>query len=378
MASYGMCHPIRRVACHHCGNIRKNQVKCIACPQLYCRNCSEKIKQEHGSQVFADGCPVCKKLCCCAEKSHLCTRQNHCYRKCPVSKLTKAIISNSSGINHLASVNTSLSSKLFDRKGMENSVSGPNHAAAASKQPDSRHLSCSIPNFPLEMLAAAACEQFETTNTTINAENDNNGTPSNKKNTIGCSSTDEQTTVEDISDISSADGDSTIQAKTAAARSNNKRSASSLENSQSIHTNSINSVATNNSIAPPYMPIHVPMDWWALQNNLLQMSHAMNAMGASDGTNANTPPKIVWLPVLQSSVTSGDNNRINNLAFDAKRARFNYPSFMPFALPVEGLPRGFQESGSLGYDWVVRPSPVSLSPPSQQQSLATIAIDSNM
>lgn len=367
-----MCHPIRRVACHHCGNIRKNQVKCIACPQLYCRNCSEKIKQEHGSQVFADGCPVCKKLCCCAEKSHLCTRQNHCYRKCPVSKLTKAITSNSSSMNHLASAhNTALSTKIFDRKGMLHSVSATtNVAAAAPKQSDSSN----IPNFPLEMLAAAACEQLEASNTTVSTANDKNASPSSSKNTIRCSSTDEQTTVEDISDISSADGDSTIQIKTTAATSSKTRPVSVPENSQNIHNNSINAVPGSNSMTSSYMPIQVPMEWWTMQNNLLQMSHAMNAM-STNGANANALPKIIWLPVLQSSVNS---DCVNNLAHDAKRARFSYPSFAPFALPaVEGLPRVVQESGSLGFDWVVRPSPVCLSP-QQQQPQATVTSDSRI
>lgn len=87
-------HFIRRVACHHCGNIRKNQLKCVSCPQLYCKNCAQKMRFQHGANIFVDGCPVCKRMCCCAVKSSTCPRVHHCYRKCPVSK--SGVDSNSS------------------------------------------------------------------------------------------------------------------------------------------------------------------------------------------------------------------------------------------------------------------------------------------
>jgi trimeric autotransporter adhesin len=44
------------------------------------------MKEEHGLDVFFDGCPVCKELCCCNNKSVYCHRKNHCYRKCPATK----------------------------------------------------------------------------------------------------------------------------------------------------------------------------------------------------------------------------------------------------------------------------------------------------
>ena len=44
------------------------------------------MREEHGQNVFDDGCPVCKELCCCANKTINCDRTNHCYRKCPASK----------------------------------------------------------------------------------------------------------------------------------------------------------------------------------------------------------------------------------------------------------------------------------------------------
>ncbi len=44
------------------------------------------MKEEHGLDVFFGGCPVCKELCCCNNKSVFCHRKNHCYRKCPATK----------------------------------------------------------------------------------------------------------------------------------------------------------------------------------------------------------------------------------------------------------------------------------------------------
>ena len=57
----------------------------------------DKMIEEHGADCFTHGCPVCKKLCCCSEKSMNCTRkvripsllsnvQYHCYKKCLTTK----------------------------------------------------------------------------------------------------------------------------------------------------------------------------------------------------------------------------------------------------------------------------------------------------
>lgn len=80
--------PEHRISCHRCGNIRKRRVLCpkSTCPHTFCGRCAEKLKEEHGSSVFMDGCPVCKVLCCCNSKSVYCHRKNHCYRKCPSTR----------------------------------------------------------------------------------------------------------------------------------------------------------------------------------------------------------------------------------------------------------------------------------------------------
>jgi hypothetical protein len=44
------------------------------------------LVSELGDGVFKDGCPVCKELCCCSNKSVTCERKHHCYRKCPATK----------------------------------------------------------------------------------------------------------------------------------------------------------------------------------------------------------------------------------------------------------------------------------------------------
>lgn len=45
------------------------------------------MKSVHGGDVFENGCPVCKFLCCCGDKTLYCQQKYHCYKKCPVSKL---------------------------------------------------------------------------------------------------------------------------------------------------------------------------------------------------------------------------------------------------------------------------------------------------
>ena len=76
-----------RVACHRCGNLRSYTVLCAACPQTFCRMCAKKMVDEHGDKAFAGGCPKCKGLCCCRTRSMHCTRLNHCYKKCPTTKV---------------------------------------------------------------------------------------------------------------------------------------------------------------------------------------------------------------------------------------------------------------------------------------------------
>jgi hypothetical protein len=86
-----MAVPDHRVSCHRCGNIRKKKVVCvkISCPHIFCGRCSDKMKEEYGREIFVGGCPVCKDLCCCTNKSVYCNRINHCYRKCPATKTAR-------------------------------------------------------------------------------------------------------------------------------------------------------------------------------------------------------------------------------------------------------------------------------------------------
>lgn len=44
------------------------------------------MREVYGQTIFDDGCPVCKELCCCANKTIHCDRKIHCYRKCPASR----------------------------------------------------------------------------------------------------------------------------------------------------------------------------------------------------------------------------------------------------------------------------------------------------
>jgi len=87
--------------CHGCGNIRRELVLCSACPQVFCHTCFAKFKSSDGKEVFANGCPVCKGLCCCSFKSMNCMRGVHCYKKCPTTRQqregAKTAISGASG-----------------------------------------------------------------------------------------------------------------------------------------------------------------------------------------------------------------------------------------------------------------------------------------
>ena len=43
--------------------------------------------EEHGTNVFENGCVVCREICCCGiNRSEECTRKFHCYKKCPAMK----------------------------------------------------------------------------------------------------------------------------------------------------------------------------------------------------------------------------------------------------------------------------------------------------
>ncbi|ETW05154.1 hypothetical protein H310_04161 [Aphanomyces invadans] len=76
-----------RASCHRCGNLRKKNVRCLGCPHIFCQKCAEKMVEEHGAQTFIGGCPVCKELCCCGKnRSTVCRRKFHCYKKCPATK----------------------------------------------------------------------------------------------------------------------------------------------------------------------------------------------------------------------------------------------------------------------------------------------------
>ena len=80
----GINTPIKhRATCHKCGNMREYTFACTECPYIFCMKCVNKMKQEHGETVFTKGCPVCKNLCCCADKSENCHKIHHCYKKCP-------------------------------------------------------------------------------------------------------------------------------------------------------------------------------------------------------------------------------------------------------------------------------------------------------
>ena len=64
----------RRKSCHHCGNMRKKQTKCSQCPYVFCNRCTFKMKTQHGDKIFEKGCPVCLKVCCCADKKETCDK----------------------------------------------------------------------------------------------------------------------------------------------------------------------------------------------------------------------------------------------------------------------------------------------------------------
>eukprot|EP01031_Cornospumella_fuschlensis_P036098 gene36097-43773_t len=96
--------PEHRISCHRCGNIRKRKVICgrLLCPHIYCGRCADKMRSEYGAEIFKDGCPVCKELCCCSSKNVMCHRLNHCYRKCPATKAQRIASSDDSSEGDVA------------------------------------------------------------------------------------------------------------------------------------------------------------------------------------------------------------------------------------------------------------------------------------
>ena len=62
-----------------------------SCPHIFCGRCADKMREEHGRDIFLEGCPVCLDLCCCSNKTVFCNRTNHCYRKCPATKNTRLV-----------------------------------------------------------------------------------------------------------------------------------------------------------------------------------------------------------------------------------------------------------------------------------------------
>jgi hypothetical protein len=51
-----------RASCHRCGNLRSKPLQCSMCPYVFCHACVKKMKEAHGADVFAGGCPVVSKV----------------------------------------------------------------------------------------------------------------------------------------------------------------------------------------------------------------------------------------------------------------------------------------------------------------------------
>jgi hypothetical protein len=80
-----------RKTCHRCGNIRKNNIACNSCEQIFCKACARKFEDFSGTgfkfNTKKPGCPVCLKLCCCGNaKGSACQSKFHCYRRCEISR----------------------------------------------------------------------------------------------------------------------------------------------------------------------------------------------------------------------------------------------------------------------------------------------------
>jgi hypothetical protein len=51
---------LHRASCHRCGNLRKKKTMCSQCPYVFCARCTDKMIEEHGKDIFMNGCPVVK------------------------------------------------------------------------------------------------------------------------------------------------------------------------------------------------------------------------------------------------------------------------------------------------------------------------------
>lgn len=314
-SSYTLCQPIRRVACHHCGNIRKNQVKCVLCPQLYCKNCAEKIKLEHGIQVFADGCPVCKKMCCCADKTPYCARKHHCYRKCPVSK---------------SGVSTSSVHTVSPPNGLvESKFAAHPHEKSQPEQRKSNE-NC----IPLDLLAAA-CEQFA------------------QSAILPQDQMSETTSVDDVSDISSSSGE-----EDSVASKQTVPSAVELARASLASSSSAAGLALSPSTTTESSPLRKASSKKRPIAEAQSSSVAATASDASEAspTATDAPPSFVWLPIAHNAAAS------LSLPDVSKRLRLSPDLLLSMPTPpiaphfeLEYTPRLVQDR--VVYDWVVRPSP---------------------
>jgi len=91
--SFVKVSPKVRITCHRCGNIRKTNITCDNCEQIFCKACARKFEEysdtgfSFGEKSSVNGCPVCLKLCCCGNpKGYECKSKLHCYRRCETSR----------------------------------------------------------------------------------------------------------------------------------------------------------------------------------------------------------------------------------------------------------------------------------------------------
>jgi hypothetical protein len=56
-----------QTTCHRCTSSHPENVRvyCVACPACWCAACARRAIQMFGLSTFDDGCPKCKRLCCC-------------------------------------------------------------------------------------------------------------------------------------------------------------------------------------------------------------------------------------------------------------------------------------------------------------------------
>lgn len=55
-----------------CGNLRKHNVRCNACPHTYCQRCAEKVIVEYGVTIFDEGCVQNARARCCWRCARVC------------------------------------------------------------------------------------------------------------------------------------------------------------------------------------------------------------------------------------------------------------------------------------------------------------------